>query len=327
MSQGGDYGSGPIRFYNRDAPYYEFTNFYPATVRLDGKDWPTTEHYFQAQKFVGTPFTEVIRQFQRPREAFDLSRNPSVSRWCRKDWDDVKIDVMRKALLAKFIQHKDLRRKLLGTGMRMLIEHSPYDSFWGNGGDDSGQNHLGMLLMELRHDLREGRKGKSFDQVETKRTFHSVENVCRETLLHGNTSGGTGDNDSDPSRGSSSSSSMEYSNYGSEQTGHPNSNSHRNLVQGPGTGSSDLTRAPLHPENGSSPSNVPVVGDLIDLSEDKKPIEESRGEAIDLMTGKVPEDPPAIKPTVISQDAATAGDVMFSHNDPHGQQEDMDTSK
>ena len=144
---------GPIRFYNRDEPYYEFTNFYPAPVLVDGKLWPTTEHYFQAQKFIGTPFTEVISNFQRPQEAFDLSRNPAVSLWRRKDWEEVKVDVMRKALLAKFTQYRDLQQLLLGTRDRYLIEHSSQDNFWGNGGDDSGQNQLGLLLMEIRHDL------------------------------------------------------------------------------------------------------------------------------------------------------------------------------
>ena len=148
------FDEGPIRFYNRDEPYYQFTNFFPAPVLVDGKLWPTTEHYFQAQKFIGTPFTEVIRNFQRPREAFDLSRNPAVSRWRRKDWEEVKVDIMRKALLAKFTQHSDLRHLLLSTEDRDLIEHSPYDNFWGNGGDDSGQNKLGLLLMEVREDLR-----------------------------------------------------------------------------------------------------------------------------------------------------------------------------
>ena len=148
------FDDGPIRFYNRDEPYYEFTNFFQAPVLVDGKLWPTTEHYFQAQKFIGTPFTEVIRNFQRPREAFDLSRNPAVSRWRRKDWEEVKVDIMRKALLAKFTQHSDLRHLLLSTEDRDLIEHSPYDNFWGNGGDDSGQNRLGLLLMEIRDGLR-----------------------------------------------------------------------------------------------------------------------------------------------------------------------------
>ena len=162
----------PIRFYNRDEPYYEFTNFYSAPVLMDGKLWPTTEHYFQAQKFIGTPFTEVIRNFQRPREAFDLSRNPAVSCWRRKDWEEVKVDIMHKALLAKFTQHRDLRQLLLDTQNRRLIEHSPYDNFWGNGGDDRGQNQLGLLLMEVRDNLNRSMR----------ETLFSTQPACAESL-------------------------------------------------------------------------------------------------------------------------------------------------
>ncbi len=43
----------------------------------------------------------------------------------RSDWFDVNVEVMDMILHAKFIQHKDLREKLLKTGNRELIEDSP----------------------------------------------------------------------------------------------------------------------------------------------------------------------------------------------------------
>ena len=180
----------------------------------------------------------MICNLQRPREAFNLSRNPAISRWRRKDWDEVKIDVMRKALLAKFTQHKDLRELLLGTGQRYLIEHSPYDNFWGNGGDDSGQNHLGLLLMEIRSLLHElGRRQTSFS-----------ENVVRENFQ-----------------------SMEHSSYGSRQAVSNNPGSHQQEGSS-STNSSELARRPLHssqPKGSGGPSTataVPVTNDLVDVS-------------------------------------------------------------
>ena len=71
----------------------------------------------------------------------------------------VKLDVMYKALLAKFSQNLGLKELLKGTGERKLIEHSFYDSFWGDGGDNTGQNYLGKLLMQLRGELRGGKVG------------------------------------------------------------------------------------------------------------------------------------------------------------------------
>ena len=146
--------TGPIRFYNRGEPYYEFTNFYEAVVKIDGEDWLTTEHYFQAQKFVGTPLVGTIRMLERPREAFEKSRDPRYSPWRRSDWEKVKEDVMYKALQAKFTQHEGLGQMLRETRDRYLIEHSPYDSYWGDGGDGSGKNRLGVLLMRLRKDMK-----------------------------------------------------------------------------------------------------------------------------------------------------------------------------
>ena len=146
--------TGPIRFYNSNEQYYQFTNFYERPILIDNKNWNTSEHYFQAQKFVGTPYLERIRHMQRPRDAFDLSRDPTVSRWLRSDWEKVKLDVMFKALLAKFSQHKDLKALLLQTRNRELIEHTSNDSYWGDGGDGRGQNNLGKLLMRVREVLR-----------------------------------------------------------------------------------------------------------------------------------------------------------------------------
>ena len=91
--------------------------------------------------------------------AFDVSRDPRVSCWRRSDWEAVKLDVMYKALLAKFSQNNGLKELLKGTGERKLIEHSFYDSFWGDGGDNTGQNYLGKLLMQLRGELRGGKVG------------------------------------------------------------------------------------------------------------------------------------------------------------------------
>ena len=159
--------TGAIYFYNRDEPYYEFTNFYERSIFLDGLTWRTTEHYFQAQKFVGTPYMAVIQDMQRPRDAFDLSRKPSVSPWVRNDWEKVKCDVMLKALLAKFTQHEDLKKRLLSTGNRHLVEHTSNDSFWGDGGDGSGKNNLGRLLMQVRQALGQQRRCVSIDGDET----------------------------------------------------------------------------------------------------------------------------------------------------------------
>ena len=136
-------------------PYYEFTNFYQAPLWIDGRVWATSENYFQAQKYIGAPLFAAIQQSKTPREAFDISRTPVLGlQWRRSDWEEVKDDVMYVALYAKFTQHQHLRWLLLDTGERKLVEHTSRDSFWGDGGDGSGHNKLGQLLMMLRDELR-----------------------------------------------------------------------------------------------------------------------------------------------------------------------------
>ena len=62
--------------------------------------------------------------------------------------------VMWVALAAKFRQHADLRQRLLATGEIELVEANPEDGYWGDGGDGSGANRAGHLLMEVRQELR-----------------------------------------------------------------------------------------------------------------------------------------------------------------------------
>ncbi|KAJ2994857.1 hypothetical protein HDV02_001269 [Globomyces sp. JEL0801] len=141
-----------INFYRERDLYGEFSNFYPATIEINNLIWPTTEHYFQAMKFIEHPMiVEEIRLLNTPGESAKRGRSRSLP--LRKDWEDVKEDVMREALFAKFTQHKRLRELLRSTGDAFLVEHTRNDSYWGDGGDGSGKNRLGFLLMELRQEF------------------------------------------------------------------------------------------------------------------------------------------------------------------------------
>ncbi len=141
-----------ILFYRPNEPYGEFSNFAAYPFELKGKMWRTSEHYFQAQKFTGTAQEEAIRLAKSPMNAAILGR--SRKHPLRPGWDDLKEDVMREALRAKFEQHPALRAKLLGTGKAELVEHTVRDRYWGDGGNGRGRNRLGVLLMELRAQLQ-----------------------------------------------------------------------------------------------------------------------------------------------------------------------------
>lgn len=143
-----------IYFYRTGDDYGEFSNFAAFPLRLDGKTWPTSEHYFQAQKFIETdpPWAAAIRKAESPGLAARMGRDRKHP--LRRDWESVKDDVMRRALAAKFEQHEELRELLLSTGDEQLVEHTANDSYWADAGDGSGKNMLGRLLVELRTTLR-----------------------------------------------------------------------------------------------------------------------------------------------------------------------------
>jgi len=121
--------TGEIRFYGVGDPFGELSNFAPYPITLRGKRWPTSEHYFQAQKLTDPREQEEIRGAKTPMIAARMGRDRK--RKLRRDWERVKIGVDAQ-----------------------LIEHTENDDFWGDGGDGSGRNELGRILMAVRDALR-----------------------------------------------------------------------------------------------------------------------------------------------------------------------------
>ena len=131
-------------------PYGFLSNFARYPIELDGRVWPTSEHYFQAQKFADDAQQELVRRAVSPMDAARLGRTlPGI----RPDWDALRDDAMLRALRAKFAQHPSLRDQLVATGEATLIEHTANDCYWADAGDGSGQNRLGELLELVRAEL------------------------------------------------------------------------------------------------------------------------------------------------------------------------------
>jgi ribA/ribD-fused uncharacterized protein len=116
----------------------------------------TSEHYFQAQKFVGTEYEEQVRQSLAPMDAANMGRDRSNPLRC--DWEEVKDDIMRIAVLEKFKSNEDIQRILLSTGDAEIIENTSNDYYWGCGKKRTGTNMLGRILMDTRVILRKNQK-------------------------------------------------------------------------------------------------------------------------------------------------------------------------
>lgn len=133
--------------------YRFLSNFYPSPIKWNKKWWKTVEHAYQAEKFPDNEdLQEEIRSAKYPGRAKKIAW--SCGNY-REDWDDIKVEVMRKLLELKF-EHPYFRDKLLETGDAYLEEGNTWgDTFWGtcNG---RGKNMLGILLMEIREKLKGG---------------------------------------------------------------------------------------------------------------------------------------------------------------------------
>jgi ribA/ribD-fused uncharacterized protein len=146
-----------VFFYEQD--FYVLSNFSAFTLYWKGFRYDTSEAAYHAEKFMEHGDTlpnydliNTIRFAPSAHEVFKIAeRNKSLR---RPDWDAVKVDIMREILRAKASQHEYVRRKLLATGDRELIEDSWRDDFWGWGPNRNGQNMLGRLWMEVREEIR-----------------------------------------------------------------------------------------------------------------------------------------------------------------------------
>lgn len=147
-----------VRFYEHD--FYVLSNFSAFNLRWSGHNFPTSEHAYHWEKFTlgqrdlnsGVYIRDAILDAPSAHEAFKLAE--AWRGYRRKDWDAVKVGIMRDILRRKAEQHEYVRRKLLATGDRELVEDSWRDDFWGWGPNRDGQNMLGRLWMEIRAELR-----------------------------------------------------------------------------------------------------------------------------------------------------------------------------
>ena len=137
---------------NRFEGQYAFlSNFAASRVTLDGYEYPTVEHAFQAAKTHDETLRAEIRGAYSPGKAKRLGRHVPL----RPDWEAVKESVMWKLLAQKFTPETSFARELEATGGEPITEGTTWhDKYWGIctcercGGQ--GRNVLGRMLMEIR---------------------------------------------------------------------------------------------------------------------------------------------------------------------------------
>ena len=136
-------------YFFSNTEYSWLSNMYPVSFRAEGKDWRSSEHFYQAHKSLDPVEREKIRNAEDGFKAKKLARKVAL----RPNWEVTKEMFMHHALWYKFNQNKELLKRLLDTGDKILVEDGR-DEYWGNGLDGSGKNRLGILLMQLRTEFK-----------------------------------------------------------------------------------------------------------------------------------------------------------------------------
>jgi ribA/ribD-fused uncharacterized protein len=106
---------------------------------------------------------KLIMATDSPREQKALGRK--IPNFDQAKWESVCIDLISGVLVAKFNSDPELKKILLDTQEKTIVEASPYDAVWGIGmGVDNpdildetkwrGKNFLGICLMNARELLK-----------------------------------------------------------------------------------------------------------------------------------------------------------------------------
>ena len=141
-----------IRFYKEFGEYGYLATYSNYGFFKDGVFWKTSEHYYQAQKFMDSDTKIRIQNAETPKIASTIGRDRKLN--LRSEWEEVKQDVMFDAVYYKFKQNKDILQKLLNTGDAKIIEATVKENYWGCGPNNDGQNNYGKILVKVRETLR-----------------------------------------------------------------------------------------------------------------------------------------------------------------------------
>lgn len=130
------------------------SNFWPAPTRYadeyDDRIYPSSEAAYQAAK---TTDVKERKEFAEMKAGESKRAGKKVG--LRPDWEAIKLQVMEQVVRDKFTRNLHLKRQLLATGDAELVEGNNWgDKFWGVVGN-TGQNHLGKILMKIRGELKD----------------------------------------------------------------------------------------------------------------------------------------------------------------------------
>ena len=158
-------GPPPVLFHGADenkGEYRNFSNMSGHRIDVDGTQFPTVEHYFQAMKAKEFKDDEIYEKIVKAKSAKAVKAlGKKVKGFITEIWESKRDEVMRTGIKAKFVQHPELRKQLQETDQKMIGEADARNTYWGIGTSMAsekskhpskwrGQNKIGRILMDLR---------------------------------------------------------------------------------------------------------------------------------------------------------------------------------
>jgi hypothetical protein len=158
-------GPPPVLFHGADeskGEFRTFSNMSAHKITVDGKEYQTVEHFYQAKKAEKFADTESLEKIMKAKSAKAVKAlGKKVKDFKQEEWDLAKYDIMNEGVKAKFVQHPELRKQLEDTGDRKIGFADARNVYWGIGSSESvekskhpekwrGKNMLGHIMMELR---------------------------------------------------------------------------------------------------------------------------------------------------------------------------------
>ena len=170
-------GTGTVEFFKpTEYPGNFFSNYSKHPIIYGEIKYPTSEHLFQVMKFMGpnatnyhNEYPHIIRHQNTPNTARRLAGQKGVGGgrpWQRElnvivqkyknkarlrpDWERIKDNLMYEIVKMKTLAHPEVKNELMKTRNKLIVENSPYDSYWGIGSDGKGRNQLGKTWMRIR---------------------------------------------------------------------------------------------------------------------------------------------------------------------------------
>lgn len=131
--------------------YFFLSNFYECPIYYNKLVFCNAEAAFQAQKAI-----DEKEQYKFINLNASQARKLGKTIVLRKDWEEVKDNIMYEIVKRKFTVNKELQQKLIDTKDEELVEGNWWhDTYWGiDSKTGIGKNKLGKILMKVREEVK-----------------------------------------------------------------------------------------------------------------------------------------------------------------------------